>query len=121
MVLLFFQRPGEISLVTAKFQDPSFKSMVYITRNEQSVVTFFSKLMQFSAYGIYLSGRSAAEHNFNYTCHPRPHSLTSCHLIRVVVRVLLDLAAPKPAFAFLSLRELTGTWISEQSYLINIK
>lgn len=27
--------------------------MLYCTRNEQSIVTFFSNLMQFSAYGIY--------------------------------------------------------------------
>lgn len=31
---------GEISLIIVKFQDPSFKSMVYLARNEQSIETF---------------------------------------------------------------------------------
>lgn len=31
---------GEISLIIVKFWDPSFKSMIYLARNEQSVETF---------------------------------------------------------------------------------
>lgn len=72
----FIPKARKPSLIAPTFSDPSFKSVSYLTRNEQSVVTsffFFSKLMQFRAYGIYLPSRSAAEHNFNYTCHPRPH------------------------------------------------
>lgn len=74
--------------------------MLYCTRNEQSIVTFFSNLMQFSAYGIYQSGRSAAEHNFNYSCYPRPHFLLLGNLIMGAVPPLLDSAVQKPKLAF---------------------
>ena len=64
--------------------------------------------MQFSAYGIYLSGRSAAEHNFNYTCHPCHLPSFYASLIRVALAMLLNFAAQKPKFAFLSFKELPG-------------
>lgn len=72
--------------------------------------------MQFSAYGIYLSGRSAAEHNFNYTCHPRPHLLILREPYHGSGTGAAGFGCSEARVAFLH-----DTGISERSYLINMK
>lgn len=100
---LLFQRPHEISLMTVKFQDPSFKSVLYRARNEQSLVTFFSKLMQLTVVVPMAFVCLADQPPSIILITPAPLGRTSSFCANVItggVPALLASAAQKPKLAF---------------------
>lgn len=120
----FIPKARRPSLIPVKFQGPSFE--IDAVFNRKWAVTcysffFFSKMMPFRAYGIYL----LADQQLNrILITPATLSRTLpfwANLIRAVVPTLPNFAVEKPMFPFLLFGELAGILISEKSNLIHVK